>query len=466
MRLRRKLVLAALALVAIAAMVWHLWLDAVLERTLFSRLALGRAEAEAALGQVRALALTGTILGGALALAAASLGARWMARRLDRLTRAARRLAAGDLGARAAVEGDDEIAELGRAVDELASSLGAAVGELRAEHALRAGILEEMREGVLLAGEAGRIVLANPAARRMLKLPDKPVGRTLAEAVRESSLRSLLEEVRVRGEPRVDEIETVLAPRRLLVGVAPLSVEPKGLLATLVDVTELRRLEAVRRDFVANVSHELRTPIAGVRAAAETLATGALADPEASARFLDIIQRYADRLGRLVDDLLSLARIEARQTPLHIEAVTLAPLVAEQLVLVRPRAEARGMRVAGSVPEGLRVRADRHALEQILVNLLDNAVKYGAGSLAVTATATGDRVRVMVRDGGPGIAAEHLPRLFERFYRVDAGRSRELGGTGLGLAIVKHLVEAQGGHVHVESVAGQGTMFSFTLAST
>jgi two-component system phosphate regulon sensor histidine kinase PhoR len=238
-------------------------------------------------------------------------------------------------------------------------------------------------------------------------------------------------------------------------------------LAVFVDVTELRRLEAVRRDFVANASHELRSPLTTVRAAAETLAT-VENDHKAAARFVELIQRNAERLANLIDDLLELSRIESRELNLQLEPVDLASVVDRTLSHNAHRAQLKRIAFANAVTGTPQVRADRRALEHVLGNLVDNALKYcGEGaSVRVSAASDDGRVRVSVSDTGPGIAHEHLSRIFERFYRVDAGRSRELGGTGLGLSIVKHLVEAMGGHVFVESTIGSGSTFSFTLHRT
>jgi two-component system phosphate regulon sensor histidine kinase PhoR len=222
----------------------------------------------------------------------------------------------------------------------------------------------------------------------------------------------------------------------------------------------------MRRDFVANVSHELRTPVTSIRSAAETLIDGAANDPAASQAFIGIIDRNAQRLQQLVEDLLDLSRIESRGFRLSLEPVDLKPLFSQVLGLFRERASKKNVlleeRCAGDVPK---VRSDRRALEHVLTNLIDNAVKYaGAGSHVWVSVATSaEVVTVSVGDNGPGIDERHLPRIFERFYRVDAGRSREVGGTGLGLSIVKHLVEAMGGTVSVESKLNHGTTFSFSL---
>jgi two-component system phosphate regulon sensor histidine kinase PhoR len=313
----------------------------------------------------------------------------------------------------------------------------------------------------------------NPALRSMLLLGPETIGRPLLDVVRNADLAELFEEGSER--PASGEIELGgLKPRRVLVRAAPLADGARTRFAVFVDVTDIRRLETVRRDFVANVSHELRTPVTSVLSAAETLTDALTRDPEASARFVDIIRRNAERLQRLIEDLLDLSRIESKELRLHPEAIELNPFITHALSLSRGRAEERGVRVAAEVEPGCpTVTADRRALEQVLTNLIDNAIKYCPGA-AVTVrarSADGDagvkpgRVEIDVKDTGPGIEAKHLPRLFERFYRVDAGRSREMGGTGLGLSIVKHLVDAMGGDVRVTSEIGAGSTFTISLPS-
>jgi two-component system phosphate regulon sensor histidine kinase PhoR len=324
-----------------------------------------------------------------------------------------------------------------------------------------------MREGILLLDREGQVALANAALREMLLMPADVVGKSPIEIVRHAELKHILDEAPAAAEPRSAEIELGgLEPRRLLVYASALAGEPGGVLAVFVDVTELRRLENVRRDFVANVSHELRTPVASVKSAAETLRRAVETQPESAGEFIEIIERNAERLQRLVEDLLDLSRIESREYRLELEPIELHPVARYVTSLFQDRARAKQMRLSCELPDTLRpVRADRRALEQVLSNLVDNAMKYGSsgGAVLLKAYSEGSGLRVSVRDTGPGIEAKHLPRIFERFYRVDAGRSRDLGGTGLGLAIVKHLVEAMGGRMSVESTPGEGSCFSFTL---
>jgi two-component system phosphate regulon sensor histidine kinase PhoR len=321
-----------------------------------------------------------------------------------------------------------------------------------------------MTDGVLVVGRDRRIVLTNPALRAMLLTGPEPVGKYVLQVIRHAELAELLQRVAEGAASELEIDVTGLMPRRLLVRAVNLQREPGGVLAVFVDVTELRRLESVRRDFVANASHELRSPLTTVRAAAETLAQ-VKDDPEGAARFIELIGRNAERLENLIDDMLELSRIESRELELHIEPLNLRG-VAERLVAQHlHRADLKRMKLESSITDGARVCADRRALEHALGNLVDNAIKYCPEGARVTiAAAPGDGlVRVSVSDTGPGIPPEHLPRLFERFYRVDPGRSRELGGTGLGLSIVKHLVEAMGGTVSAENRPGGGAVFSFTL---
>lgn len=433
-----------------------------------ARLAIPLTEVDEAIGRLRQLVLLGSVLALGLAALMSSLVAHWISRTVRGLTAAAKRMASGDLAARTHAAGRDELAELGRALDQLAGSLSGTLGELRAERDLLDRVLRSMQEGVLLLDGSGHVALANPALRELLLLPPDLAGRSPLELVRNAELVEALERARASAEPVAAELEiTGLKPRRLLVRAVGLTDGSCGVLAVFVDVTDLRRLESLRRDFVANVSHELRTPIAAVLSAAETLQGGALRDPAAAARFVEIVLQDASRLRQLVDDLLELSRIESRELRLDLDPIDLGPFVHHVLSSFQDRAGARRIRLRVAIPDRLPPgRADRRALEQVLANLVDNALKYCTEGAEVTMRARVEAaaVRISVEDTGPGIETRHLARLFERFYRADAGRSRGLGGTGLGLAIVKHLVEAMGGTVGVESRVGEGTCFSFTLA--
>lgn len=399
-----------------------------------------------------------------VAVVASMVSAHLTSRKLRELTRAAREMAAGNLTARTRASGNDEIAALGNALDQLAEGLSRSLNELRAERDLLTGIMSSMNEGVLVVGADRRIVLTNPALRAMLLIGQDAAGKSVLQVIRNAELNQVLEQAARGAAPEVELDVSGLRPRRVLVRAATLQGAPGGVLAVFVDVTELRRLESVRRDFVANASHELRSPLTTVRAAAETLRT-VKNDEKAAERFIALIERNAERLAHLTDDLLELSRIESRELKLELEPLDLAAAVERILSQHAARAQMKRITLTQEISGTPAVRADRRALEHILGNLIDNALKYcpEGASVRVAAASENGSLRVSVADTGPGIPSEHLPRMFERFYRVDAGRSRELGGTGLGLSIVKHLVEAMGGKVALESRIGIGSTFSFTL---
>lgn len=440
------------------------------ERAGVARVALSLSRVDAAVADLRRLALIAALLAIGVAVILSSAAAQLVWRDAHALTEAARRMAGGDLATRTRRSSHDELGELGRALDQLASSLSSTLSELRSERDRVSGILGGMQEGVLLLDRDGRVALVNPALCEMLLLPSDARGKSPLEVIRHAELKALLDECVESDEARSREIELGgLKPRRLLVRAAPLAGEQGGTLAVFVDVTDMRRLETMRRDFVANVSHELRTPVTAIRSAAETLDGALDRDPEAARRFVEIIDRNAERLRELVEDLLDLSRIESQKYQLAFVGLDLGEVAARLLELFRDRADRKRIRLVSAVPSDLpQIYADPKALDHVLTNLIDNAVKYcpDGTTVSVRAAVEGDRVRVVVADDGPGIEPRHLPRLFERFYRVDAGRSRELGGTGLGLSIVKHLVEAMGGTASVESQLGAGTEFAFTLRTS
>jgi two-component system phosphate regulon sensor histidine kinase PhoR len=398
-----------------------------------------------------------------------SFAAQSVSRVVRELTEATKRLTQGDLALHAHFAGDDELGDLGRALDQLAQSLASSLGQLRAERDLQSRILDGMKEGVLVLDRSDHILLMNPALREMLLLGASDVGKLLIESVRHAELHDVVERARSRSTTVTGELDLPgIKPRRLLIHATALAGEAGGVLAVFVDVTDLRRLESLRRDFVANVSHELRTPVTAVRSAAETLRDSALKDPDpkAAERFADIIVRNSERLQNLIEDLLELSRLESNEFKLKREKIDLVVVAALVMGLFRERAERKGIQLSADIPPTLQaVETDQRALEQVLSNLVDNAVKYcPAGSTVRLRATNGDgAVRLAVEDTGPGISEAHLPRLFERFYRVDAGRSRDVGGTGLGLSIVKHMVEAMGGEVTVQSTVGKGSTFEVRL---
>lgn len=406
------------------------------------------------------------ILAGLLALVLAIglgtlLALRW-SRPVVAMTQAARAMTRGDFDAPLPAPGDDELGDLVLVLGTLRGQLATHLEELRNEGVRLRAILHAMGEGVALIS-GGRVTVANPAFAELLGA-QVVEGRSLLEVARLVPLHEAIDRAIGTGTPVSSELE--VGSRALCFRVVPLG-EPavREGVVVLLDVTESRRLERMRRDFVANASHELRTPVAAVLAAAETLASGAGEEPEARTTFLDILQRHALRLSRLTSDLLELSRLEAGHEP-RIESVSVAAALETVLAELGPRAQAKSIAFERAIgPELPEVAAETAALEQILNNLLDNAIKYtpAGGQVTVAASADEREVTLVVSDTGPGIPESHLGRIFERFYRVDSARSRELGGTGLGLAIVKHLALSMGGSVGVESDVGRGSRFSLRL---
>ena len=332
----------------------------------------------------------------------------------------------------------------------------------------RAGqILDALDDGVLLLDGAGRLLVANPAARSWFGLPDDlrpglPVQRVLGVP----QVSELAEKAAEAGAPVVGNLTVVFPePRTLALRAFPLADRgPTGrIVVTMTDITQRRRLEVLRRDFVANASHELKTPVAAVRALAETLLTALPEDPEAGRRFAVRIGRETERLDVLARDLLDLARVE--RGTLDVEPVDLVGLAKEMVALLADRAEERRIRLSTELQPNVAVRGDRAQLGLLLSNLIDNALRYtpAKGTVCVRLDATESRAVLQVADTGEGIPAAELPRIFERFYRVDKARARQTGGTGLGLAIVRHVAEAHGGTVRVDSELSRGSTFTVTL---
>lgn len=359
--------------------------------------------------------------------------------------------------------GADGFGALQGSFNRLSERLEESVSSLAKERGRLAAVLESMDDAVMVVAGDQTLTIVNPACEALLGVSSEVLGRPLSELKAAPQLTPLV----ARGCEAPAKEELSLPEGRQLVARASPNVETGGAVVVLHEVTEVRRLETIRRDFVANVSHELRTPVAVIRANAETLLDGALDNPKHARTFVEATYRNAERLARIISDLLDLSRIEAGRYKLSVRAVSAAQLFSSTVSRLTDKAEARGMRLTvAELPEDLLLRADPKALEQVLGNLVENAIKYnpeGAEVVLRAARTDADTARVEVKDNGAGIGAEHRARIFERFYRVDKGRSRERGGTGLGLAIVKHLVEAMGGAVGVEPVAPSGSCFWFSL---
>jgi signal transduction histidine kinase len=383
----------------------------------------------------------------------AGLGGRWIGRPLAQLSRAARALAAGDHPGFPASTAP-EIRQLVHSLRSMDEELRTRIDELRREREETEMLIESMIEGVIAADAEGNILICNSAARRILSFTADGRLPNIRSLFHQRDARETVEQM-MAGEAVTDR-EIELDGRVLLFAAKAL---PKaGAILVMHDVTDLKRLEVVRRDFVANVSHELKTPLTSISGYADTLLADEV-DPATRSRFLGTISANAHRMQRLVDDLLDLARLESGRWQLAPEPVDVEAAASDAWSSLAGRAAQRGVRLSISTPPGVRVTADPEALRQIFTNLFDNSIRHTpeGGEIAVSVTVGDSTTEIRVRDTGSGIPAEHLPRVFERFYRVDPGRSREDGGTGLGLSIVKHLVEAHGGRIQVESALGSGT---------
>ncbi len=356
--------------------------------------------------------------------------------------------------------------------DQLSRERSSRAESQAAENARQEALFENMLEGVLLVDAAGRLQFTNTACRRFFDLEADVRGRTLLEAFRCNDLSAVAAEAAKAGRVNGKELELEggLEARLLQVNAVALvgpEGRPDGVLMVLHDATRLRQLESTRREFVANVSHELRTPLSLIKGSVETLLDGAASQPAIASKFLDIIDRHCDRLTFLIEDLLTLSRLESGQLAINYDTVPLRDHVSEVFDDFHRKAEDRGVKLFNDVPDGLHARADSDRLDQVLSNLIDNAIKYGrpGGTVRIEGREVpgGDLIEMAVADDGPGIPTEAAERVFERFYRVDTARSREQGGTGLGLSIVKHIIQAHGGEVRLETAPGKGAAFRFTL---
>ena len=360
----------------------------------------------------------------------------------------------------------DEIGDLGAALVELAHQHQASIARLDAERELYLAILDGMREGIVVTDGKGLVTLTNRSLREMLGLTADPRGREPLEAGRIPELAEVLARATREGPCAAEADVTEPGRRALLLSAAPLPDTHGGAVAVVHDMTDLRRLERVRRDFVANVSHELRTPITSVLAAAETLQGEARNDPQTAARFVASIHRNASRLAAIVGDLLRLSKIESGSWKYDLVDVPLRALAERVVELASGSAAAVGVTTIVDIEDrALAARADEAALQLVLANLVDNAIKYSqpGGEVRIFAEQGAGTVSVSVEDHGIGIEAHAVDRIFERFYRVDKGRSRDAGGTGLGLSIVKNLLQGMDGDVTVRSELGGGSTFTVTL---
>lgn len=413
------------------------------------------------ISEIRTFLLKATVLALAFALLLALVIAQRVSARLKRIVHFAEQVATGDLSARIAATSADEIGQVAMALDRTARRLQENFDSVRESRAQLEALLNSMNEGVIAVSPELKVLWANQAMQSIVHRRVE-MGAPITELVRHPDFLAVMSSA-LKSKKRESAIVSSLSGRRSF----SMTAEPLpngGVVSVLHDLSEIERVEKTRRDFIANVSHELRTPLTSIRGYAETLLEGDEFS-EGAREFLQVIRRNAERMGRLTDDLLVLARVESGEEKYEFRPHAARELVAEAAASMQETAQSAGMEIEIDPVPDVSVLADPYAILQVFANLISNAARYAqtGKKVVIGATAQPEAVEFYVRDFGPGIASEHLPRIFERFYRVDKARSRESGGTGLGLAIVKHIVLNHGGAVRVESAVGHGSTFFFTL---
>lgn len=392
-------------------------------------------------------------------------------RPIEEIIKVAREVTEKNYNKRVLIQPRGEIGQLARAINFMIESLEQQLVLVEENEKRLEGIINNMFSGILLVGDSKKIILANEAATRLLGCDSENlIGQHYQEIGKNSGLIPLIKHCFEKGEQVREEIHIYYPSEKILdVNLASYrndSGEIKGIIVLLHDITSIRRLEKLRSEFVTNVSHELKTPITSIKGFTETLLDGALDDPEISRHFLTIINEESDRLYRLISEILDLSRVEQKKMPLQVEEINLSKLIKETVRIVREEARDKGIAIFLPLAETVMIEGDSDRLRQIILNLVSNAINYTPENGEVTINIreiSGNQIEIQVSDTGIGIAPEHLPRIFERFYRVDKARSRASGGTGLGLAIVKHLVESHHGEIHAESEEGKGTTFTILL---
>jgi len=439
----------------------------------FLRIAVPLQDIGAAVGKIRIQVIIASFASLLLVIVLGLLQTGRMIRAIEEITYFSKEVAAGDFTKRLFPRKKDEIGELAKNVSTMAEDLRKRLRQSEEEKYLIEAILRNMSDGLILTDTKGRIHLYNSAIKKFFGIESDMKGKTLIETFRKAELMEVIEKV-VRHKERISRELEISYPGEfyLMVNAAPfyssdVSVEISGVVLTFHDITRLKKLEGVRKDFVVNVSHEIKTPITAIKGFAETLLEGALDDRENSYKFLETIKNHSERLNSLVSDLLTLSRIELGDIKIEKTTVNLSDVVDTVFATLGEKARGKGLHLKKEVsPEPQHIQADRDRLIQILLNLVDNGIKFTEkGGVTVSVQSSKLKVKseekffvtISVEDTGIGIPKRHLPRLGERFYRVDRARSRELGGTGLGLAIVKHLVKAHGWEMKIESTEGAGT---------
>ncbi|HOW87836.1 MAG TPA: ATP-binding protein [Candidatus Omnitrophota bacterium] len=431
------------------------------------RAAMPIARVDRILASARKPVMVTALLGILMVLAAGILFAGRLTARIRRITSVAERYAQEDWSEKILIDGRDELKMLADTMNKMASSLKTRIDDLENEKGKVATILTHMNEGVIAIGPRKQFVMANPTAERFFGFETKTVGgKGLIEVTRHPQLERIVDRAFEARKNLSEEIQipgNIKKTFRVNVLMLPPQIREIGCILVFHDMTEIRRLENIRKEFVANVSHELRTPLTSIRGFIETLLGGALKEPATSEHFLRIMEEETKRLGRLVEDILTLGEIEQRATLLRKEKIDLALELSTVLERFKPRIQEKRIAVENRIlGKSFVVSGDRDKVQQVLVNLIDNAIKFNKeeGKIVLSADQRAEGLAITVEDTGIGIPQGSIERIFERFFRVDKARSKELGGTGLGLAIVKHIMEAHGGHAVCSSTLGKGSRFT------
>ncbi len=399
-----------------------------------------------------------------LALVAAWLNLRFFGP-LEQLVTGADRIARGELDHRLEVDGEESLERVGSALNRLARRIDEQIAVAEAERSHLQVVGASMSEGVLVTDQAGRAVTANPSFRKLFRVKGEVAGMSALELTHRPEIEDMIAGTLESGETRSAELEVREPAQRWVAVTSSMLRDASGAVVAARDISALVQMGRVRRDLVANVSHELKTPLAAIRGYAETLQEGAGVEPEVRERFLDRILQQCRRLQALLDDLLTLSRLESAHQTLELEPVEIETVLRDTIEVLGAVAREKDVLVSLAVEEGLVVEGNRVALDELCLNLVENAIKYNrvGGRVEVVAKRAGDALELEIKDTGRGIPIDAQPRLFERFYRVDRGRARNEGGTGLGLAIVKHSVNLHGGEIEVSSLLGEGSIFTVTL---
>ncbi|MFA5389483.1 MAG: ATP-binding protein [Candidatus Omnitrophota bacterium] len=404
-----------------------------------------------------------------LAFVLGSLLTRAVIKPINKMIYASRKFSQGDFSHKIYLDSRDELGELAVTLNTMAQNLEDNINEIKVKNQHLTAILESMAEGIIVVDKDSRIVSVNPTIEKIFNISKNDLtGRSFLEAIRNNDMADIINEVLDKGRFTSRELSLVLPVQRTFqVNASPVFDKDlvSACLLVIHDITEIRKLETMRRDFVANVSHELKTPLTSIKGFTETLLEGGLDDKDNNIHFLKIIHAHAERLDKLVNDLLSLSYIESKEILLEKEVFNLREEAEKVIAGFTAQVKIKNIDIKNELDARLTIKADRDRIEQVFTNLIDNAIKFNRekGAVSIYSLEESNRLKVVIEDSGAGIPGKDVPRIFERFYRVDKARSRELGGTGLGLSIVKHIVELHGGTAGVESTEGLGSKFWFTL---